>query len=254
MYSPQELGCDDSARMRVTAYMNGTSVGTNTTTAPQPGTWPTGTLGISVPVGFDSVVVHYDARPPTCQDYGVIFMADNMLVTPTCASPAITQQPISDVVCSIGGSSFFVSATGTTPISHLWQVELDPGVWTDMTDGYLIHNGVVLGYVSGATTDWMSISSLDYLNQDRPSLNFRCLASNTCGSATSDICSLTVFPTGTGDANGDGVIDGLDIQAFIDHIMQGWSPTAGWCAADLDLDGWMDDSEIPLLVTLLLGQ
>ncbi len=80
MYSPQELGCDDSARMRVTAYMNSTYVGTNTTTADPPGTWPTGTLTFSSTQGFNNVVVHYDAPPPTCQDYGVIFMADNMNV------------------------------------------------------------------------------------------------------------------------------------------------------------------------------
>jgi hypothetical protein len=81
MYSPQELGCDDSATMRVTAYMDGAYVGTNTTTAFPPGTWPTGTLTFGSTQSFNRVVVHYDAPPPTCQDYGVIFMADNMIVT-----------------------------------------------------------------------------------------------------------------------------------------------------------------------------
>jgi len=81
MYAPQELGCDDSATMRVTAYMNTTLVGT-TTTCPNPGTWPTGTLSCSFASGFNNVVVHYANHPPTCQDYGVIFMADNMQVTP----------------------------------------------------------------------------------------------------------------------------------------------------------------------------
>ena len=81
MYSPQELGCDNSCTMRVTAYNNGNFIGTNTKTATNPGTWPTDTLSCSFPLGFDSVVVHYDSPPPTCQDYGVIFMADNMRVT-----------------------------------------------------------------------------------------------------------------------------------------------------------------------------
>jgi hypothetical protein len=82
MYACQELGCDDAATMRVTAYMNGTYVGTNTRTATFPGTWPVDTLRCSFPQGFDSVVVHYDSPPPTCQDYGTIFVADNMRVTP----------------------------------------------------------------------------------------------------------------------------------------------------------------------------
>ncbi len=82
MYSVQELACDTSATMRVTAYMNGSYVGTNTKIALHPGTWPVDTLRCSFIAGFDSVVVHYDSHPPTCLDYGVVFMADNMRVTP----------------------------------------------------------------------------------------------------------------------------------------------------------------------------
>ena len=82
MYCCQELGCDDAATMRVTAYRNGNFVGTNTKTASFPGTWPVDTLSCSFPQGFDSVVVHYASPPPTCRDYGVIFLADNMRVTP----------------------------------------------------------------------------------------------------------------------------------------------------------------------------
>lgn len=80
LYAPQELGCDDSAIMRVTAYRDGLPVGGNTTTAPHPGTWPTGTLTYSDPTGFNSVVVHYDRRP-ACGDWGPIFMADVMVLT-----------------------------------------------------------------------------------------------------------------------------------------------------------------------------
>lgn len=89
MYACQELGCDDAATMRVTAYMNGTYVGFSTRTATFPGTWPVDTLKCSFQQGFDSVVVHYLSPPPTCQDYGTIFIADNMRVT-TYAS-AITE-------------------------------------------------------------------------------------------------------------------------------------------------------------------
>jgi hypothetical protein len=82
MYCCQELGCDDAATMRVTAYMNSSLVGTKTRTATFPGTWPVDTLSCSFPQGFNRVVVHYDSHPPTCQDYGTIFMADNMRITP----------------------------------------------------------------------------------------------------------------------------------------------------------------------------
>ena len=85
LYAPQELGCDDSAIMRVTAYRDGVKMGTATTTAPAPGTWPAGTLSYSDVAGFNEVVIHYDQRP-ACTDYGPIFMADNMNVTVSTAS------------------------------------------------------------------------------------------------------------------------------------------------------------------------
>lgn len=81
LYACQELGCDDAATMRVTAYMGSNYVGTNTRTATFPGTWPSDTLSCSFSQVFDSVVVHYDHRPPTCADYGVIYLADNMTAT-----------------------------------------------------------------------------------------------------------------------------------------------------------------------------
>jgi hypothetical protein len=96
MYSVQELACDTSATMRVTAYRNGSFVGTNTKVATVPGTWPVDTLKCSFPQGFDSVVVHYDSHPPACQDYGVIYMADNMRVTllvPTGISETGNERP-----------------------------------------------------------------------------------------------------------------------------------------------------------------
>jgi hypothetical protein len=81
LYAPQELACDSSARMRVTAYMSDVFAGTYTTTAATPGTWPSATLAFSSPLGFNYVVIHYDAPPPTGGDYGPIFMADNMRAT-----------------------------------------------------------------------------------------------------------------------------------------------------------------------------
>jgi hypothetical protein len=100
MYSCQELGCDDAATMKVTAYMNGTLVGFNTKTATHPGTWPVDSLTCYFNQGFDSVVVHYNSPPPTCQDYGVIYMADNMRVNMGCLLPA---QP--GTIATTGGNA-----------------------------------------------------------------------------------------------------------------------------------------------------
>jgi len=80
-YAPQELACDSSAIMRVSAYKDAILVGSNLTTAPVPGTWPMGTLAFSSTFGFNRVVVHYERGPGSGGDWGPIFMADNMNVT-----------------------------------------------------------------------------------------------------------------------------------------------------------------------------
>jgi hypothetical protein len=88
LYAPQELGCNDSAIMRATAYMDAVLAGTATATAPQPGTWPTGTLSYNDGAGFNRIVVHYDQRP-RCGDSRPIFMADDMTVTPLMNTAAV---------------------------------------------------------------------------------------------------------------------------------------------------------------------
>jgi hypothetical protein len=82
MCCTQELACDDAATVRVTAFMNGTYVGYADRMAICPCTWPVDTLMYTFTQGFDSVVVHYQQVPPTCQDYGVVMLFDNMRVTP----------------------------------------------------------------------------------------------------------------------------------------------------------------------------
>ncbi len=82
LYAPEEYATDSSCTMKITAYLGTSAVGTNTTTIATPGTWPTGTLSFSSAEPFDYVVIHYDKPPPTGGDYGPIFMADNLAVTP----------------------------------------------------------------------------------------------------------------------------------------------------------------------------
>ena len=81
MYAIQELACDTSATMQATAYMHGNLVATTYTIASVPGTWPVDTLKCSFPSGFDSVVVHFYSHPSRCQDWGPVYVADNMKVT-----------------------------------------------------------------------------------------------------------------------------------------------------------------------------
>ena len=98
MVAPQELATDSTATLRVTAFMNGNLVGTNTSAATGDAfTWPSSTLSFSSVQGFNSVVVHYDSPPPNGGDFGVIFVADNMTVTGT-----VVPEPESIVLLGMG--------------------------------------------------------------------------------------------------------------------------------------------------------
>ncbi len=80
LYAVDELACDTSATMRVTGYLNGVLAGTNTMVAPVPGIYPSATLTLVAPGGFNHVVVHWQSPGLLCQDYGPIFFADNVTV------------------------------------------------------------------------------------------------------------------------------------------------------------------------------
>ena len=82
MYAPEEYATDSSCTMRITAYFGTKFVASNTSTIDPPGTWPSGTLSINAAEPFNALVIHYDKPPVTGGDYGPIFMADNLVVTP----------------------------------------------------------------------------------------------------------------------------------------------------------------------------
>ncbi len=161
MYCCQELGCDDAATMKVTAYMNGSYIGFNTRTATFPGTWPVDTLKCSFPQGFDSVVVHYFLHPPTCQDYGVIYMADNMRVTPLAVNVISNGEvpekfslrqnypnpfnPTTNIKFSVAKSSYIklvVSDVLGREVQTLVNEKLQPGTHEATFDGSMLNSGV----------------------------------------------------------------------------------------------------------------
>jgi hypothetical protein len=119
LYATQELACDSSATMRVTAYLNGAFVATATTNATWncTCTWTAQILPISSAMPFNRVVVHYDApplpSPNPCQDYGVIFLADNMTVTP--APPPLIVTNV--VKLANGPFQFSFTATPNAPFT-----------------------------------------------------------------------------------------------------------------------------------------
>jgi len=56
---------------------------------------------------------------------------------------------------------------------------------------------------------------------------------------------------GSGDMNGDGRVDGADIQLFVNAFL-GVGPAAWFCVADLDSSGFLDPTDTELMAELLL--
>lgn len=75
-----------------------------------PAIWPTETLRFSPTQSFNNVVVHHDKPPVTGGDYGPIFLAGNMAVTP--APPAMVLSQAAKLVN--GNFQFMFTNTPST--------------------------------------------------------------------------------------------------------------------------------------------
>jgi hypothetical protein len=123
----QEYNCDPTGTMKVTGYMDGVFVASNTAIGSE-GVWPTVTLSLSATQGFNSVVIHYDKKPPTCSDWGPIFLADDMYVTAANDPPTLTGNICLDGL-EVGSAGYSANLEfrypGTTTVAHSYPITLD---------------------------------------------------------------------------------------------------------------------------------
>jgi hypothetical protein len=112
------------------------------------------------------------------------------------------------------------------------------------------------GIVSGPSTADLTIAA-DTANGRHLSaahaIRYRCAITNACGNVASDPANLTVFAFQAADIDGNGLVNGGDIQPFVDLLLLGSAPGSPFCAADMNQDGAIDVTDVPLLVTVLLG-
>lgn len=145
--------------------------------------------------------------------------------------PVVTLPPASLSVCAGSPAAFSVTAEGAAPISYQWR-------WNGRN-------------IIGATDPNLTIES----TQATDAGIYDVVVFNDCGLTLSDAAVLDVWAAALGDLDADGFIDGEDIAGFIDVLMN--SPTGpvslGFCGADMDHSGTVDEADLTLFVNLLLG-
>ena len=136
--------------------------------------------------------------------------------------PAITTHPANQTVTVGQTATFTVVASGTMPLTYQWKKGIT-NVGTNSNS-----------YTTPATILADSGSQ------------FTVVVTNTTGSTTSSIATLTVNPKSR-DVNGDGPINVLDITALM-AAYSGSNVLTSNPAADLDGDGDCDDADLALLL------
>ncbi|MBL9002537.1 MAG: VCBS repeat-containing protein [Phycisphaerae bacterium] len=127
-----------------------------------------------------------------------------MLQQSAFAPPVVTTHPPSRGVASGNGTVFNVAATGAGTLTYSWR-----------RNGVVMVNG---GAVSGQGSPSLTISPVDE-TFDLSAID--CVVSNACGAAASHPAALCVVPACIADINGDGGIDGADVEFFFSHWEDG---------------------------------
>ncbi|HPD31363.1 MAG TPA: immunoglobulin domain-containing protein [Phycisphaerae bacterium] len=159
------------------------------------------------------------------------WVAENLLIGGGIA-PTITVQPVPQTVPVGGTAAFTVVASGDQPLSYRWQ-----------KNGVNLSNG---GHYSGVTTTTLTVSSADINDV----ASYRCVVSNSYGTATSDeaLLTLTGQPTITQQPIPQNVCTGGTAVFTIEASGQG-TLTYRWQKNDVNLSdgGHYSGSTTPTL-------
>lgn len=165
----------------------------------------------------------------------------NVLIATASSPPTVSDPPDSDSACAgEAAATFTVTASGTAPLSYQWRKGTTP-----LFDG-LTGSGST---ISGATTPTLTISDVAVADAG----SYDCVITNPGGNVTAAGATLTVFASGSGDGNGDAVVDGVDISGFVAALLQGGSPSQAYCAYDMNGDGGVDIADESLFVSTVLA-
>jgi len=164
----------------------------------------------------------YDCRCTSCNTLLSSAATLAVLVNP----PQITVQPSPVEICANGSAQFFLGASGATPRTYRWQKNQ-----VDLFDG---------DNVSGASSGLLTISPATTADIG----NYRCVVSNPGGSTPTSEAGLSVWNSGGGDLNGDGFVNGADVQLLVNALINGGPVGQAFCGADMDQNGSVDALDV----------
>jgi hypothetical protein len=169
-----------------------------------------------------------------------------------CCQALVSRHPDSLAVCESSTTRLRCEAAGSPGFTYAWQVEdpAAPSGWRFVNDGPLMITGELVGTVTGATAADFALQNTDSAID---LAKFRCIVSNSCGSATSLPATVTIRQCSYGacaadyDASG-GTPDSSDISEFFTAWLEGAD------CADVDCSGGTpDSSDISSFFTLWLA-
>jgi len=176
-------------------------------------------------IGSIPLVGTIDVSPTTTTTYTLTAFNANGLATATTTltvnaanvAPAITTQPANQTVTAGQNASFTVAASGTPAPTYQWQVSVSGGAFTNLTN---------TAPYSGVTATTMTITGA---TAGLSGNQYRAVATNIAGSATSTAALLTVnvAPSFTAQPTNQSIVAGQN-GAFSATVTGTPTPTVQW--------------------------
>lgn len=162
----------------------------------------------------------------------------------------IIQQPATLTTCTANDTLLSLTAAGTGPFAYQWQWKAAAAVpaWIPVAEG--TNSGGSRTFTAlNSSGPALTVRFYQQLDPGLPFAEFRCIVSNSCGSATSVTAQLKVC---WADLNCDLQVDDADFVLFASayNLLECSDPNMPpRCPSDLDFNGLVDDADFGMFAT-----
>lgn len=159
----------------------------------------------------------------------------------------IIQQPATSTACTSAPLALSLTAAGTGPFGYQWQWKSGTSVpsWIPVSSGQN-SAGSRAFTAANITGPSIALSLFSQATPGQPFAEFRCIVSNSCGSATSATAQVSVC---WADLTCDLQIDDSDFVLFANayNVLECADPSMPpRCPSDLNFDSMVDDADFAI--------